>query len=46
MSKPIKLYSHAGGPNPWKVALILEELKLPYETQIMAFDDVSTKSSE
>ncbi|KAG5936206.1 hypothetical protein E4U59_005155 [Claviceps monticola] len=30
--EPLTLYSHAGGPNPWKVAIILEELSLPYET--------------
>lgn len=29
--KPIKLYSHLGGPNPPKVAIILEELGLPYD---------------
>jgi len=35
--KPIKLYSHAGGPNPWKVAIILNELNVPYETELMDF---------
>ena len=35
MSKPITLYSHASGPNPWKVAIILEELGLPYESKMM-----------
>ncbi|KAM0712363.1 hypothetical protein Q7P37_011458 [Cladosporium fusiforme] len=39
-TKPIKLYSHAGGPNPWKVAIILNELDLPYETEIMDFADL------
>jgi hypothetical protein len=28
--KPITLYSHAGGPNPWKVAIVLNELGVPY----------------
>ncbi|CZT15773.1 related to theta class glutathione S-transferase [Ramularia collo-cygni] len=37
MSKPIKLYGHVLGPNPWKVAIILEELKIPYETEYMDF---------
>lgn len=29
--KPITLYGHKAGPNPWKVAIILEELGIPYE---------------
>lgn len=28
--QPIKLYTHPG-PNPFKVAIVLEELGLPYE---------------
>ncbi|KAK3075374.1 hypothetical protein LTR53_001379 [Teratosphaeriaceae sp. CCFEE 6253] len=38
--KPLKLYSHAGGPNPWKVAIILNELGLDYETKLMDFPDL------
>ncbi|KAM0226902.1 hypothetical protein ACHAPO_011996 [Fusarium lateritium] len=38
--QPIILYSHQQGPNPWKVALILEELGLPYETKFVNFTDV------
>lgn len=38
--KPLKLYSHAGGPNPWKVAIILEELGLPYESKFLDFSQV------
>lgn len=38
--KPITLYSHAGGPNPWKVAIILEELGLPYEHKFTDFSEV------
>jgi glutathione S-transferase len=29
-SKPIVLYSHTTGPNPKKVAILLEELNIPY----------------
>lgn len=38
--EPITLYGHATGPNPWKTAVILEELKLPYETKMMGFADL------
>jgi len=38
--KPIKLYSHAGGPNPWKVAIILEELNVPYHSELLDFSVV------
>lgn len=32
MSESITLYSHKGGPNPWKVVIVLEELGLKYNT--------------
>lgn len=38
--KPITLWSHHTGPNPWKVALVLEELGIPYETKYILFDAV------
>ncbi|KIX96550.1 uncharacterized protein Z520_07816 [Fonsecaea multimorphosa CBS 102226] len=28
--EPIKVHAHASGPNPWKVAIVLEELGVPY----------------
>lgn len=34
---PITLWSHAIGPNPWKVATILEELEIPYNTKMINF---------
>ena len=34
--KTMTLYSHKGGPNPWKVAIILEELGLPYKSTFPA----------
>lgn len=41
--KPIKLYSHASGPNPWKVVMFLEQLGLPYEVEYV---DMSVSHSE
>lgn len=38
--KPITLWAHAQGPNPWKVAIILNELDVPYEPKIPANDDI------
>ncbi|KAK1150214.1 glutathione S- transferase, nitrogen catabolite repression regulator [Aspergillus melleus] len=38
--QPITLYSHQYGPNPWKVALIMEELQIPYTTTFVNFADV------
>ncbi|KAF2817104.1 glutathione S-transferase [Mytilinidion resinicola] len=40
MTKSIILYSHPSGPNPWKVAIILEELAILYETSWVAKEDV------
>jgi glutathione S-transferase len=38
--KPITLYSHSSGPNAWKVAIILEELGLPFETKFLEFPEM------
>ncbi|KAG4026937.1 hypothetical protein MFRU_035g00880 [Monilinia fructicola] len=46
MSEPITLYSHATGPNPWKVAIILEELKIPYTTKFMEMADLKKEPFE
>jgi len=38
--KPLTLYGHATGPNPWKVAIVLEELEIPYTTKYMDMADL------
>ena len=38
--KPITLWAHATGPNPWKVAIVLEELGIPYETKFLEMPDM------
>ncbi|KAF5857428.1 glutathione S- transferase, nitrogen catabolite repression regulator [Aspergillus alliaceus] len=39
----IILHSHPVGPIPWKVAIILEDLNLPYETHFVSFKDVKNE---
>jgi glutathione S-transferase len=34
--KPIKLYGHSAGPNPYKVQFVLEELNIPYELELVS----------
>lgn len=37
MSQPIILYGHASpSPNPWKVAIILEELQIEYKMEFVS----------
>lgn len=42
--QPIKLYFLASGPNPWKVAIIMEELGIEY--QPMLEDMISVKEEK
>lgn len=35
--KPIKLYHHAMGPNPWKIVMAFKELQLPYTEEFVDF---------
>lgn len=35
--KPITLWGPNSGPNAWKVAMILEELNVPYTHKIIEF---------
>jgi glutathione S-transferase len=44
--KPIKLYGGVLGPNPKKVAIILEELNLPFEREYIDFANVKTPDYE
>jgi glutathione S-transferase len=41
--KPLKIWTHASGPNPWKVVIILEELGLPYEHINVNFADIKSE---
>lgn len=35
--KPLTLHAHSTGPNPFKVAILLEALKLPYNVKLWTF---------
>ncbi|KAI9812410.1 MAG: hypothetical protein M1827_004641 [Pycnora praestabilis] len=37
--KPLVLHAHATGPNPVKVAVLLDALHLPYQVKVWAFGD-------
>lgn len=37
--KPLVLHAHATGPNPIKIAIALELLKVPYEIKMWDFSD-------
>ncbi|KAL4900036.1 hypothetical protein BDW74DRAFT_188746 [Aspergillus multicolor] len=39
--KPLTLHAHATGPNPFKVAILLEALNLPYTVERWTFGDDS-----
>lgn len=39
--KPLTLHAHSTGPNPFKVAILLEALKLPYTVKLWTFADDS-----
>ncbi|KAL8784485.1 MAG: hypothetical protein Q9195_009032 [Heterodermia aff. obscurata] len=40
--KPILLHSHPG-PNPWKIALLLSELDVPYSTHVYSTQELKTQ---
>jgi glutathione S-transferase len=44
--KPITLWGHDSGPNPWKVAMILEELNVPYTLKMIEFPEMKKEAYE
>ncbi|KAJ5674764.1 glutathione S-transferase Ure2-like protein [Penicillium maclennaniae] len=44
--KPIVLYGHHAGPNPRKVAMVLEELGVPYIHKLMDFTELKKPAYE
>ncbi|QKX63223.1 uncharacterized protein TRUGW13939_10392 [Talaromyces rugulosus] len=44
--KPLTLWGHAGTPNPWKFAMILEELNVQYERKFIDFADLKKEPFE
>lgn len=44
--KPITLWGHASGPNPWKVAMVFEELNVPFTLKLIDFPDMKKEPYE
>jgi glutathione S-transferase len=42
--KPLKLWGHWGAPNPYKVCIVLESLKLPYQIHELELSEVKQES--
>lgn len=42
--KPIELWGHWGAPNPWKVAMVLAALDVPYKVNFLELNEVKTES--
>ncbi|KAJ5992853.1 hypothetical protein N7451_008577 [Penicillium sp. IBT 35674x] len=38
--KPITLYGHGPGPNPWKVIMVLKELEIPYVSKTVEWSEI------
>ncbi len=41
--RPLTLHAHQTGPNPYKIALVLEILSIPYEVRLWEFGDDPVK---
>lgn len=46
MAQTITLHSHSSGPNPWKVAILMEELGLKYRHEYNQIADVKKPQYE
>jgi len=44
--KPITLWGHDSGPNAWRVAMVLEELNVPYILKMIDFRDMKKEPYE
>lgn len=44
--KSITLWGHTGGPYPWKVAMILEELNAPYKIKFLELPEIKEPAIE
>jgi glutathione S-transferase len=42
--KPLELWGHWGAPNPYKVCIVVESLKLPYQTHELELSEVKQES--
>jgi glutathione S-transferase len=41
--QPLVLHSNRFGSNPWKVAIVLEELGIPYEHHFIPFSEMKSE---
>lgn len=42
--KPVQLWGHWGAPNPWKVATVLDALRVPYDVKYQELNETKTES--
>ncbi|KUL84017.1 hypothetical protein ZTR_07147 [Talaromyces verruculosus] len=44
MVQKLELWGHWGAPNPWKVAMVMEELSLPYKINYLELNETKSPS--